>query len=84
MSGAFPALESGAKLFKKPKKAKAVTIETPRIPKQTPVEPAVVTEVVAEDIEEVKRRERKRLLTRGRRSTVLSGIQSALKKRLGE
>lgn len=73
-------------VFSKPKKQK-VTIAAPKILKQkpiAPVEPAVVTEVVAEDIEEVKRRERKRLLTRGRRATVLSGIQSALKKRLGE
>jgi hypothetical protein len=41
-----------------------------------------------EDIEEgaaeKARREKRKLISRGRRTTILSGISSALKKRLGE
>lgn len=62
-------------VFSKPK--------TPKIPPAAP-EPEPVS-VVTEEGEQARRRERKRLLTRGgRQSTILSGIQSALKKRLGE
>jgi len=47
-------------------------------------EPEPIT-TVTEEGEQARRRERKRLLSRGgRQSTILSGIQSALKKRLGE
>ena len=57
----------------------------PAVPKIPPL-PAPIEEVqvVREEAEEARRREKKKLLTRGRRTTILSGIQSALKKRLGE
>jgi len=61
-------------LFSKPK--------TPSMPKQP--EPIEEVAVVEEDAEKARGRERKKLLQGGRRSTILSGIQSALKKRLGE
>ena len=51
-----------------------------------PAEPEPIEEVsvVQEDATEAGRREKKKILSRrGRKSTVLSGIQSALKKRLG-
>ncbi len=54
----------------------------PKIP--PPPEPIQEVEVVEEEAEEARRRERKRLLTGGRRATILSGIATALKKRLGE
>ena len=61
-------------LFSKPR--------TPDMPAQPePIEPVAVIEETAE---ETRRRERKKLLTGGRRQTILSGIMSALKKRLGE
>lgn len=57
----------------------------PKMPKLPPQEPEVEpVEIVTEKAEVARRRERKRLLTGGRRSTILSGIQSALKRRLGE
>jgi len=61
-------------LFSKPK--------TPDIPKQE----AKIEDVkrVTEDAEVSRRKERKKLLTGGRRSTIISGIKSALHKRLGE
>ena len=62
-------------VFSKPK--------TPKIPPMEP-EPEPV-QMVTEDAEKARRRERKSLLSRGgRQSTFLSGIQAALKKRLGE
>ena len=61
-------------MFSKPK--------TPNLPPVTP-EPEPMA-VVEEDAGKAGRRERKRLLRGGRMSTILSGIQSALKKRLGE
>lgn len=61
-------------LFGKPK--------TPDIPDQP--EPVEEVQVIEEEAETARRRERKKLLTRGRRATILSGIQMALKKRLGE
>ncbi len=60
-------------LFRSPK--------TPKIPLPEPIEEV---EVVEEEAEMARRRERKKLLTGGRRATILSGIQAALKKRLGE
>ena len=54
----------------------------PKIPAQP--EPIEEIEVVEEEAAEAKRRERKKLLIGGRRSTILSGIVSSLKKRLGE
>ena len=57
----------------------------PAVPKIPPLAaPVEEVQVVREEAEEARRRERKKLLTRGRRTTILSGIQSALKKRLGE
>lgn len=47
-------------------------------------EPASDVRMVQEDADVSRRREKKKLLTGGRRSTILSGIQSTLKKRLGE
>ena len=61
-------------LFKSPKR--------PRIPPSP--EPIEEVEVIEEGAEEVRRKEKKRLLTGGRRATILSGIAMALKKRLGE
>lgn len=51
-----------------------------------PPEPEAVEEVSAieEDADKASRRERKKIAKGGRRSTILSGIQSALKRRLGE
>ncbi len=45
--------------------------------------PVEKIETVTEEAEVARRRERKKLLRGGRRSTIISGIQSALKKRLG-
>lgn len=50
-------------------------------PAQEEIEPVATIE---EDEADVRRRERKKLLAGGRRSTILSGIQMALKRRLGE
>lgn len=51
-----------------------------------PAEPEAVEEIatVEEDAEESRRREKRKILRGGRRSTILGGIASALKKRLGE
>ncbi len=52
-----------------------------------PPEPEPVEEIatIQEDATEAGRREKKKILSRrGRKSTILSGIQSALKRRLGE
>jgi len=61
-------------LFSKPK--------SPKLPPEP--EPIEEVEVIEEDAAEAARREKKKLLTRGRRATILSGIAQALKKRLGE
>lgn len=55
--------------------------KTPEMPPQQEAPPMAVTETEAE---RSRRRLRKKLMVGGRRSTILSGIQSALKKRLGE
>lgn len=58
---------------------------SPSRPKLPPApEPVEEVAVVQEEATEAARRERKKVLTGGRRSTILSGIVSALKKRLGE
>ncbi len=57
-------------------------VKRPKLPPQP--EPIEEIEVVEEEAEAAKRRERKKLLVGGRRATILSGITSALKKRLGE
>ena len=60
--------------FKSPK--------SPKIPVQEVIEPIAVVEETAED---ARRREKKKLSRKtGRQGTIISGIQSALKKRLGE
>jgi hypothetical protein len=59
--------------FKKPK--------SPKIPKVEPIEDVQVVEDTAE---EEARKRKKNVGQGGRQSTVLSGIQSALKRRLGE
>ena len=61
-------------VFSKPK--------SPKLPAMTPE--AEPMQVVEEDAEKARLRERKRLAKGGKRSTILSGIQSSLKKRLGE
>jgi hypothetical protein len=63
-------------LFSKPK--------TPKIVAPVAVEPEEEVQAITEEAEQVRKRERKRLLTGGRRATILSGITAALKKRLGE
>ena len=63
-------------IFGKPKRPKIFTEEAP--------EPAREITVIQEEAEKARRREKKRLLTGGRRGTILSGIQTMLKKRLGE
>ena len=60
-------------LFSKPK--------TPSLPPQP--EPVEEVAQVEETAEEAKRREKKKLIQGGRQGTILSGIQQALKKRLG-
>ena len=51
------------------------------MPPQEEAPPMAVTETEAE---RSRRRSRKKLMVGGQRSTILSGIQSALKRRLGE
>ncbi len=61
-------------LFSSPKK--------PKLPAQQ--EPIEEVSVIQEDAASAGRREKKKLISRrGRKSTILSGIQSALKRRLG-
>lgn len=57
----------------------------PRAPDLPPTpEPIEEIEQVEETAEEARRRERKKLVTGGRRATIISGIRAALVKRLGE
>ena len=58
---------------------------SPKKPKMPPpiVEAEPIT-TITEDAESSRRRERKRLSTGGRQSTMLSGIMTALKRRLGD
>lgn len=63
-------------LFRKP--------DVPTIPPMEAAKPAEEITVMREEAEVARRRERKKLLTRGRRATIISGIQSALKRRLGD
>jgi len=55
--------------------------KTPEMPPQEEAPPMAVTETEAE---RGRRRQRKKLMVGGRKSTLLSGIQAALKRRLGE
>ena len=61
-------------IFRKP--------SSPKIP--APPEPIEEVQVLEEDAEKARQRERKKLVIGGRRSTILSGIEASLKKRLGE
>lgn len=56
----------------------------PRTP-DLPPEPEPVEDIaqVQEDASSAQRREKKKFARGGRRGTIISGIQSALKKRLG-
>lgn len=56
--------------------------KTPKLPPQP--EQVEKVEVIEEEAGRVKKRERKKLLTGGRRATIISGIKAVLKKRLGE
>jgi hypothetical protein len=56
----------------------------PKVKQTAASEPVEEQSVIQEDSEEAKRRERSKAQTGGQRSTVLSGNQIALKKRLGE
>lgn len=56
----------------------------PRTPDVAAAEQIDEIETIEEDETEVRKREKRRLASGGRRGTMLSGIQSALKKRLGE
>lgn len=59
-------------------------LSKPRGPDLPPApEPIEEIQQVEETAEEARRRERKKLVAGGRRGTILSGIASALKKRLG-
>lgn len=60
-------------LFSKP--------SSPKLPK---VEETETPQTVTEDEYEVKKRARQRVQTAGRAQNILSGIESVLKKRLGE
>lgn len=57
----------------------------PSIP-DLPPEPEIIEdiEVIEEDADKAARRRKKKIAKGGRRSTILSGIAAALKKRLGE
>ena len=57
---------------------------SPKTPKVQQQEPVSDIKMVQEDADVARRREKKKLLTGGRKSTILGGITSALKKRLGE
>ena len=59
-------------------------LRSPKTPKLPPVpEPIEDVQVIEEEATKVARRERKKFLKGGRRGTIISGITSALKKRLG-
>lgn len=60
-------------LFSKPR--------TPDLPPQQ--EPIEEIETIQEDAAVAQRREKKKFARGGRRGTIISGIQAALKKRLG-
>lgn len=55
---------------------------TPDIPPQPEQQEPV--QVIEEDAAAAREREKKKLAPTGQRSTILSGIMAALKKRLGE
>ncbi len=61
-------------IFRSPKK--------PDLPPEP--EPVEEISVIEEDAEVAARRKKKKILKGGRRGTIISGIASALKKRLGE
>lgn len=55
---------------------------TPKLPPEP--EPLEKIEEIDEEADKAARREKKKIAKGGRKSTILSGIQSALKRRLGE
>lgn len=63
-------------ILKKPKR--------PKFFAQEEADPVQEVEMIEEEAGVTRRKERKKLLKGGRASTVLSGMLSALKKRLGE
>ncbi len=81
MSGFFKDIErEGRRLDRQ------VGLRPPRTDVAIPEEPEPIdpVAVIGESAEVARRREKRKLLFRGRRTTILSGITSALKKRLGE
>lgn len=68
-------------IFSKPK---TPDIPRPKEIKFPEVQQIAPVETITEDATAAARRRRKKISTGGRRSTILSGIQTALKKRLGE
>jgi hypothetical protein len=56
----------------------------PDKPKIPVIEEQEKVETIEEDAEQAGRQKKKKLLQGGRGATVLSGIQAALKRRLGE
>ena len=59
-------------------------LKTPKIP--TPQEPESVEQIqqIKVDATETARKRKRSLIGQGRQSTILSGVQTLLKKRLGE
>lgn len=57
-------------------------IKTPKLPPE--VELLEKVNIIEEEASKAARRKRKKFAKGGRKSTILSGIQSALKRRLGE
>lgn len=56
----------------------------PKSPSLPPIQETEEPQAVVEDETDVKRRQRRKLQTAGRSQNILAGIQTALKKRLGE
>jgi len=63
-------------IFGKPK--------TPSLPAAAPEPEPEPVQMIEEDAESARRKKKKKLSEGGKGSTILSGIHSALKKRLGE
>lgn len=72
-------MSSIGRIFSSPKRPKL-----PPPPKVEEVEPVEEIETVTADAEVAQRRKKRGIRRGGRQSTVLFGIESALKKRLGE
>lgn len=61
-------------VFSKPK--------SPKLPKQQIIEET--QEVLVENEDEIKRKQERKLATKGRAENLLAGLQNVLKQRLGE